>query len=130
MGNAKPECNQCIKHYTFKCLIVHSLKKKQHEKKIDVCNVKFLCLIFIMQLRKCLFCFHLKYLNGCHLFAPKDSKWYSLVHSFVPNLTHLFFFSNWVDLLPNLTHFEKTNSSLGKDLVQKNGLTKYSLKAI
>lgn len=61
MGNAKPECNQCITHNTFNCLKVHSLKKK-HEKKIDVCNVKCLCLIFIMQLRKCLFCFHLKYL--------------------------------------------------------------------
>lgn len=67
--------------------------------------------------------FYITCIYGCHIFAPKDSKWYSLVHSFVPNLTHLYFFSNWVDLLPNLTHFEKTISSSGKDLVQKNGLT-------
>lgn len=48
------------------------------------------------------------------------------IHECIPLFQILrtyFFFSNWVDLLPNLTHFEKTISFLGKDLVQKNGLT-------
>lgn len=149
-------------------------------KKIDVYNVKCLCLIFIMQLRMCLFCFYQKYLyihlslywvfffnfsvlqqslyvcliyvgegqiRGWNLspvinvllynmylwLSPLRSKRQSMIFisAFLCSKFYaLIFFSNWVDLLPNLTHFEKTISSLGKDLVQKNGLTQYSLKAI
>lgn len=35
--------------------------------------------------------FYIICIDGCHLFALNDSKWYSLMHFFVPNLTHFFF---------------------------------------